>query len=165
MNWNSHVQKIANKISRTLGVMNRLKPYMPISAMKLMYDSLILSHLQFGITNWGFEWDRISKLQKRALRIMTNSGYNAHTEPLFKQLYLLKVKDILDVQCMYFGINLWTKSFQIISVTCLNIIMRFMTLEPEVMISFTYTQPALAVPVTFCDIIYRNYWKHSPKIW
>ena len=102
MNWNSHVQKIANKISRTLGVMNRLKRYLPISAMKLMYDSLILSHLQFGITNWGFEWDRISKLQKRALRIMTNSGYNAHTEPLFKQLYLLKVKDIFDVQCMKF---------------------------------------------------------------
>ena len=88
MNWNSHTQKVANKISRTLGVMNRLKRYLPLSAMKLMYDSLILSHLQFGITNWGFEWDRISKLQKRALRIMTNSRYNAHTEPLFKQLHL-----------------------------------------------------------------------------
>ena len=82
MNWNSHTQKIANKISRTLGVMNRLKRYLLLSAMKLMYDSLILLHLQFGITNWGFEWDRISKLQKRALRIMTNSRYNAHTEPL-----------------------------------------------------------------------------------
>ena len=102
MNWHSHTQKIANKISRTLGVMNRLKRYLPISAMKLMYDSLILSHLQFGITNWGFEWDRISKLQKRALRIMTNSRYNAHTEPLFKQLHLLKVKDIFDVQCLKF---------------------------------------------------------------
>ena len=90
MNWNSHVQKIANKISRALGVMHRLKRCLPISAMKLLYDSLILSHLQFGTTNWGFELDRISKLQKRALRIMTNSGYNAHTEPLFKQLYLLK---------------------------------------------------------------------------
>ena len=67
MNWNSHTHKIANKISRTLGVINRPKRYLPISAMKLMYDSLILSHLQFGITNWGFEWDRISKLQKRAL--------------------------------------------------------------------------------------------------
>ena len=65
MNWNSYTHKIANKISRTLGVMNRLKRYLPISAMKLMYDSLILSHLGFGITNWGFEWDRISKLQKR----------------------------------------------------------------------------------------------------
>ena len=70
--------------------------------MKLMYDSLILSHLQFGITNWGFEWDRISKLQKRALRIMTNSRYNAHTEPLFKQLHLLKVKDIFENQCLKF---------------------------------------------------------------
>ena len=102
MNWNSHTQKIANKISRTLGVMNRLKRYLPFSAMKLMYDPLILSHLQFGITNWGFEWERISKLQKRALRIMKNSRYNAHTEPLFKKLTLLKVKDIFDVQCLKF---------------------------------------------------------------
>ena len=53
--------------------------------------------------------------------------------------------------------NLWTKSFQIISVTCLNITMRFMTLEPEVMIGFTYTQPAQAVLVTSWYIIYRNY--------
>ena len=102
MNWNLHTQKIANKISRTLGVMNRLERYLPISAMKLIYDSLILSHLQCGITNWGFVWDRISKRQNRALRIMTNSRYNAHTEPLFKQLHLLKVKDIFDVQCRKF---------------------------------------------------------------
>ena len=102
MNWNSHTQKNANKISCTLGVINRLKRYLPLSAMKLMYDSLILSHLQFGITNWGFEWDRISKLQKRALRIMTNSRYNAHTEPLFKQLHLLKVKDTFEIQCLKF---------------------------------------------------------------
>ena len=86
----------------TVGVMNRLKRYLPLSAMKLLYDSLILSHLQFGITNWGFEWDRISKLHKRALRIMTNSRYNAHTEPLFKQLHLLKVKDIFEIQCLKF---------------------------------------------------------------
>ena len=72
MNWNSHASKISNKISRTLGVMNRLKRYLPLSAMKLMYCSLILSHLQFAITSWGFEWERLSKLQKRVIRIMTN---------------------------------------------------------------------------------------------
>ena len=86
MNWNSHTQKNANKISRTLGIINELNGYLPFSAMKLKYDSLILSHLQFGITNWGFEWERISKLQKPALRIMTNSRYNVHTEPLLKKL-------------------------------------------------------------------------------
>ena len=102
MNWRSHSTKIANKISRTLGVMNRLKRYLPYSAMKLMYDSLILSQLQFGITCWGFEWSRIVKLQKRAIRIMTQSKYNAHTEPLFKDLQFLKINDIFDVQCLKF---------------------------------------------------------------
>ena len=77
MNWNSHSSKISNKISRTLGVMNRLKRYLPFSALKLMYSSLILSHLQFAITSWGFEWERLSKLQKRAIRIMTSNAHNA----------------------------------------------------------------------------------------
>ena len=33
---------------------------------------------------------------------MTNSKYNAHTDPLFKSLKLLKIKEIFDVQCMKF---------------------------------------------------------------
>ena len=102
MNWGPHSLKIANKVSRTLGVMNCLKRYLPLSALKIMYDSLILSHMQFGITCWGFEWNRLAKLQKRAVRIITNSKYNAHTEPLYKELQLLKITDIFDVQCMKF---------------------------------------------------------------
>ena len=31
-----------------------------------------------------------------------NSKYNAHTEPLFKFLRILKVKDLFDVQCLKF---------------------------------------------------------------
>ena len=52
MNWGSHSVKIANKIGHTLGVMNCLKRYLPLSALKIMYDSLILSHIQFGVTRW-----------------------------------------------------------------------------------------------------------------
>ena len=91
INWSAHTSKIANKICRTLCVMNRLKRYLPISVMQLMYDSLIRSHLQFGITRWGFECNTLIKLQKCALRIMNNSKYNALTEPLFKDLKLLKL--------------------------------------------------------------------------
>ena len=36
---------------------------------------------------------------------MTNSKYNAHIDPLFKSLNLLKIKDIFDVQCM----KIWYK--------------------------------------------------------
>ena len=41
------------------------------------------------------ESDRIFKLQKRAVRIITCSTYNAHMEPLLKTLNLLKIKDIM----------------------------------------------------------------------
>ena len=37
MNWSFHSSKIANKISRTLDIMNRLKIYLPLSAMKLVW--------------------------------------------------------------------------------------------------------------------------------
>ena len=57
MNWSSHSAKIiANIVSRTLDIMNRLERLLPFSPMKLMYDSLNLSHLQFGITCWSLEW-------------------------------------------------------------------------------------------------------------
>ena len=94
MSWQPHIQKISNKISRTLGVMNRLKRFLPTRILKLIYNSLILPHLQFSILNWGFKHERLMKLQKRAVRIVTCSKYNSHTDPIFKKLNLLKIKDI-----------------------------------------------------------------------
>ena len=129
MNWKSHSSKIANKISRTLGVMNRLKRYLPMAAMKLMYDSLILSHLQFGITCWGFDWNRIFKLQKRAMRIMTNKKFNAHTEPIFKELKMLKIKDIFNIQCLKFCSNLKTTVCHLFSNQSWNTTMNFTILK------------------------------------
>ena len=45
---------------------------------------------------------QIIQLQKRALRIMTNSKYKAHTEPIFKDLKCLILDGIFDIQCMRF---------------------------------------------------------------
>ena len=38
------------------------------------------------------------KLQKRVMRIITCSKYNTHSEPLFKELKLLKLEDIRKLQ-------------------------------------------------------------------
>ena len=43
---------------------------------------------------WGSKCSNIEKLQKKAIRCITCSNFSAHIEPLFKQLKLLKVKDI-----------------------------------------------------------------------
>ena len=82
--------------------MNRLKHFLPFSALHLMYQSLVNCHLQFCILAWGYESNRVYNLQKKAIRIMTASKYNAHTEPLFKQLNIMKVADSFKLQCLKF---------------------------------------------------------------
>ena len=81
MSWNMHIQKISNKISRNLGCLNRLKRFLPLNTRKLLYNSLILPHLQYGILSWGFQCDRVFKLQKRAMRIVSLSKYNVLNTP------------------------------------------------------------------------------------
>lgn len=98
--WCSHINKIANKIARIIGIMNRLKRSLPYNALKLMYDSLIGSHLQFCITAWGYKTTRLENLQKRALRVVHSAKYNAHTEPLLKASKLLMVRDIFNLNCL-----------------------------------------------------------------
>ena len=86
---------IANKLSRICGVVSRLKHYVPTHILTIIYNSLFLSHISYGITSWGFNMcTRISKLQKKVIRFLTNSKFNSHTAPLFKQLGLLKAVDI-----------------------------------------------------------------------
>ncbi len=68
----------------------------------LIYNSLIVSHLNFCILAWSYQCDRAIKLQKKVIRILNHSKYNAHTEPILKELKLLKVKDILKLQELKF---------------------------------------------------------------
>ena len=102
MTWCSHIRKISTKISLVVGIMNRLKHFLPHSAPKLMYNSLINSHFQFCTTAWGYQLNILGKLQKRVIKIMCNAKYNAHSEPLFKENKLRTIKDIFKLNCLKF---------------------------------------------------------------
>ncbi len=100
--WNTHINKISNKVSKSMGFLNKLKHFLPLKNKILIYNSLILLHLNFGILAWGYQCNRITKSQKTVIKIISLAKYNAHTEPLFKQLKLEKVEDILRLQELKF---------------------------------------------------------------
>ncbi len=79
-----------------------MKHILPLSAKLHIYNSLILSHLNFCILAWGYKCYGIVKLQNKNSRILSLSKYNAHTEPTFKRFKLLKVSDILIMQKLKF---------------------------------------------------------------
>ena len=91
LNWISHTNFVANKILKTAGVLNKLRDILPQSVLTAIYFSLIQCHFSYGILAWGHQSNRLLKLQKRILRIITCSPYISHTAPLFKKLGILKL--------------------------------------------------------------------------
>ena len=98
INWKNHIEKIAIKSSKIIGILNKLKYILPTQIKVLLYNTLLLPHINYCILSWGYKCDRITKIQKRAIRLISLSKYNAHTEPIFKQFKLLKVNHILQMQ-------------------------------------------------------------------
>ena len=91
------------KLSKTIGILNTIKRVLPINIMRTIYNSLIICHLNYGVLLWGPKLhmnDRLHILQKQAVRIITCNSYFAHSEPLFKQLRLLKTCDIYKCQLL-----------------------------------------------------------------
>ena len=103
MKWN-HTNKISNKLGRYTGILSKLKHLLPTYILKTLYNTLFIPHLTYGILAWGFALNRLYKIQKKAVRIITNSKFNAHTSLLFKQQNLLNLEDqfSFDVIKFYF---------------------------------------------------------------
>ena len=74
----------------------------------IIYNALILPQLNYGILAWGHLAKRLNLIQKRAVRILTASKYNSHTEPLFKQTNI-KVTDICTLNEIKFYYKLINK--------------------------------------------------------
>ena len=98
LKWKLHINHISKKISKTLGILVKLKNIVPTDALINIYNALILSYLNYGTIVWGWQSKNLFKLQKKAVRIITHSKYNAHTNILFKKLNLLKMQDICALQ-------------------------------------------------------------------
>ena len=109
INWQAHINKTVGKIYRTTGILHRLKYVLPRYILKTIYTSLILCHINYGILAWGDNNNIIFKIQKRAIRTITCSKCIAHTEPLFKDLRLLKVFDIYKLQQLQFYYKLYNR--------------------------------------------------------
>ena len=116
LTWKNQIKNIANKISRAIGVMYKLRPYLNMTLLKSIYYSLIYSHIVYAIQVWGSacdtELNKILILQKRVVRLITHNdkrpilpGPLIASDPLFVKLDLLKVKDIFIMQISKFIFN------------------------------------------------------------
>ena len=73
LSWKHHILNISKKISRAIGIMYKLRPFLPLKVMRNVYYSIVYSHIIYAIEAWGsaFKTDleKILILQKRATRL------------------------------------------------------------------------------------------------
>ena len=98
LNWKSHVNVSCNKMLKYIAVIHRTNSYLPFSVLQTMYKSLILPIIYYGLLLWGPHCERLFLLQKLIMRVITNSNYIAHIDPIFKTLNLLKLADLYRLQ-------------------------------------------------------------------
>ena len=68
LDWKPHINRIAIKISKSVGILNKLKNFIPPKIRLIIYHSLIASHFNYGILVWGFQCQNLFILQKKAVR-------------------------------------------------------------------------------------------------
>ena len=89
LSWKNHIDGITKTISRNIGMINKLKFIIPERILHTLYCTLVLPYINYGILIWGKACktylEKIHKLQKWAVRIISNSHYRSHSAPLFQK--------------------------------------------------------------------------------
>ena len=96
--WKPHIAHVASKASKAIGVQYKSRFFLSKSSLHSLYYSLVYPYFYYCILVWGSTYssnlNRLITLQKRIVRIVNKESYRAHTDPIFKQLNLLKLDQI-----------------------------------------------------------------------
>ena len=107
--WDIHIDNCRKKVARGIFAMNMAKNVLKHKHLKILYHSLIHSHLSYGTILWGNTYQkhlhRLEVAQKRAIRVIAGVPYNSHSSELFQKLDILKLRDIYNSQIGKFMYN------------------------------------------------------------
>lgn len=95
LSWNDHVEHVSKKLSSAVGTIGRLKSFLPVKIKILLYNTLVLSVLQYCNLVWGttskVNLMKLHLLQKRAVRYIANVPRLFSTTNLFSKFEILPV--------------------------------------------------------------------------
>ena len=123
LTWREHTVYVASKVARGIGALNRARRLLPRKLLLMLYHSMVYSHLSYCNIIWGsasaVHLHRLVMLQKRAVRIISDSHYQAHTSPIFAHLKLLKLADINIYQTLQF---LYKLKYLLLPSSCMHLV-------------------------------------------
>lgn len=97
LKWDEHIQQLTIKLSSACFALSRVASTIATGAVRACYFASVQSSLQYGIDIWGraADWERLFRIQKRAIRIIAKVGQDTSARPYFSQLGILTLPSLL----------------------------------------------------------------------
>ena len=106
LNGSFHTKILSTKLKRANGMLCKARHYIPSDELRTLYYAIFSSHLIYGSQIWGQVTNsfnqKIFKLQNRALRIISFSDFRSDSLPIYRNLRILKLCDLIIIQNVLF---------------------------------------------------------------
>lgn len=108
LDWNQHIEHITNKISPVVGIMRKFRNKLPTSVLRLIYFSLVQSHISYMLEIYGSQnginMKTLQRLQNKAIKHMYRLDIRTSTLLLYSSIS----RGILPIKAMYiYELGIW----------------------------------------------------------
>jgi hypothetical protein len=93
LTWSTQIKVLCANLSKVCYTIKMLKDEVNLYVLRNIYFAKFQAVMRYGIILWGgvSEITNVLKVQKRALRLMTNKSKNESCRPIFKELKIFTV--------------------------------------------------------------------------
>ena len=102
LTFSDHIAKMRTKLSKGIFALSASRNNTPKRIRLNIYFSLFESYLRFAAVLYGSApealLNEIFLMQKKAVRLVSNAAFTAHTDNLFKELGILKLEDLITLE-------------------------------------------------------------------
>ena len=151
ISWKFHIESICHKISKSIGIIAKIRHYVLRHVLLSEYNSLIVSYLTYGICAWGncaltFQ-RKIVTLQQWPYVLFTSVSLRNTFSNQIAFPYLVYFSEIVAIYCMIST----DRQHQLVYSISLSKQVRFITTELDLFLatSFMLSSPELRKCMTF----------------
>ena len=94
LNRKSEISHVANKVSKSIGILRKSSFYLSTKTLRASYFSLVYPYFFYCNLVWASTYRtnliRLEILQKRLIRTIAKTPFDAHTDQIFQNLGILK---------------------------------------------------------------------------
>jgi hypothetical protein len=98
LTWRNHISYTSKKLAKSIAILSKTKPFFNRQTLLQLYYSFMYPYLIYGNLIWGNATSKILwpiyKLQKIAIRLITNTKKGNSTQNFCKQLRILRLPEI-----------------------------------------------------------------------